>query len=101
MLSAAPEPPMAQQSEASPRPAPAKATADNTARVLPFRRAVPAPPQPLEELAEPLHLFPRILDVPEVAPPPPALGGILIEPEIEEVNQRRPGIEVPLYTATV
>jgi len=79
----------------------AAATAEPTARVLPFRRAVPAPPPPLEELAEPMQLFPRILEVPEVAPPPPALGGILIEPEVEESTPKRPGIEIPLQTASL
>ncbi len=72
-----------------------------TARVLPFRRVSPAPPKPLEELAEPMQLFPRILEVPEVTPPPPALGGILIEPEVKESSPKRPGIEIPLQTASI
>ncbi len=70
-----------------------------TARVIPFRRSSPTPPKPLEELAEPLQLFPRILDVPEIAPPPPALGGILMDPAEEEPNPKRPGIEIPLQTS--
>ena len=79
----------------------APAGPEPTARVLPFRRVSPAPPKPLEELAEPMQLFPRILEVPEVTPPPPALGGILIEPEVKESNPKRPGIEIPLQTASI
>jgi uncharacterized RDD family membrane protein YckC len=75
--------------------------AETTARVIPFPRSTAAPPKPLEELAEPLQLFPRILDVPEVTPPLPALGGILIEPAEEEPNRRRPGIEIPLQTSQI
>lgn len=74
---------------------------DTSARVIPFRRSVPTPPKPLDELAEPLQLFPRIMEVPEVAPPPPALGGILIEPAQEESNPKRPGIEIPLQTSRI
>ena len=74
---------------------------ETTARVIPFRRSTSAPPKPLEELAEPLQLFPRILEVPEVTPPLPALGGILIESEEEEPNPKRPGIEIPLQTSPI
>jgi uncharacterized RDD family membrane protein YckC len=75
--------------------------AESTARVIPFRRSAVVPPKPLEELAEPLQLFPRILEVPEVVPPLPALGGILIEPAPEEPSPKRPGIEIPLQTSRI
>lgn len=42
---------------------------------------------------------PRILEVPEVAPPPPAMGGILIEPVQPQEVQKRPGIDLPLKSA--
>ncbi len=42
---------------------------------------------------------PRILDVPEVVLPPPALGGILMEPVEEPPRERRPGFELPLQSA--
>jgi len=74
---------------------------ESTARVIPFRRSAVVPPKPLEELAEPLQLFPRILEVPEVVPPPPALGGILIEPSPEEPSPKRPGMEIPLQTSRI
>ncbi len=42
---------------------------------------------------------PRILEVPEVAPPPPALGGILIEPVPVREAEKRLGIDIPLQSA--
>jgi uncharacterized RDD family membrane protein YckC len=41
---------------------------------------------------------PRIVEVPEIAPPPPALGGILLPVE-EKEPERRPGFEIPLQSA--
>jgi uncharacterized RDD family membrane protein YckC len=70
-----------------------------TSRVIPFPRPAAEPPPPLYELADPVPSRPRILEAPEVAPPSPALGGILIEPAEEETRERRPGIEVPLQPA--
>jgi uncharacterized RDD family membrane protein YckC len=43
--------------------------------------------------------LPRILEVPEVAPLPPALGGITIEPARVEEPEKRPGIDIPLQSA--
>jgi uncharacterized RDD family membrane protein YckC len=77
-------------------PAVPQRAAEQNPRVIPFPRPAAAPPPPLEELAEPVLSAPRILEAPEVAPPPPALGGILIEPAQEEIQEKRPGIEVPL-----
>ena len=42
---------------------------------------------------------PRILEAPEIVPPPPALGGITIEAAEPKGVQRRPGIDVPLQAA--
>jgi len=69
------------------------------AKVLEFPRAVTLPSQPLDELADPVVDRPRILEVPEVAPPPPALGGILIEPTEVRAEEKRPGFEIPLQPA--
>jgi uncharacterized RDD family membrane protein YckC len=71
-----------------------------TAKIIEFPRfAWAPPPPPLDQLAEPVCDKPRILDVPEVEPPAPALGGITIDPlEIEE-PEKRPGIDIPLQTA--
>ncbi len=76
-----------------------------TAKILEFPRSphdLWAPPAPrLDELAEPAFLPPRILEVPEVAPPPPALGGITIEPAKKPDYEKRPGIDIPLRAATL
>ncbi len=42
---------------------------------------------------------PRILEAPEVVPPPPALGGITIEPAQQPEIEKRPGIDIPLQSA--
>jgi uncharacterized RDD family membrane protein YckC len=71
---------------------------DAGARILEFpRSAAPAPF--LDELAEPVTDRPRILEVPELLLPPPALGGILIEQVEEPAKERRPGFELPLQAA--
>jgi uncharacterized RDD family membrane protein YckC len=64
-----------------------------------FSRADPAPPASYNELAGPVMAPPRILEAPEIVPPPPALGGITIEAAEPNGAQRRPGIEVPLQAA--
>jgi len=73
--------------------------AQETGRLLEFPRVSPPVLPPRDELAEPVFDQPRILEVPEVLPPPPALGGILIEPEEDVANARRPGFELPLQAA--
>jgi uncharacterized RDD family membrane protein YckC len=79
---------------------PPAALPETTARILEFPRSLTfVPPQPLDELAEPVFDRPRILEVPEVAPPPPALGGILIESAEQPASERRPGFEMPLQSA--
>jgi len=89
-----------------PRPEPAETgprvpsfPAEETGKVLEFPRAQGPVLPPRDELAEPVFVQPRILEVPEVLPPPPALGGILIEPIEEVASERRPGFELPLQAA--
>jgi uncharacterized RDD family membrane protein YckC len=74
------------------------ANTEATAKVIEFASYNPAP-RALDELAEPVLDRPRIIETPELAPPPPALGGILIEPVEEPANERRPGFEIPLQAA--
>jgi uncharacterized RDD family membrane protein YckC len=69
------------------------------ARILEFPRSAAAPAPIFDELAEPVMDRPRILEVPELLLPPPALGGILIEPAEEPAKERRPGFELPLQAA--
>jgi uncharacterized RDD family membrane protein YckC len=54
-----------------------------SAKVIEFPRSAAIPVSYANELAEPVLDFdrPRIVEAPETLPPPPALGGILIEPE--------------------
>ena len=66
-------------------------------KLLEFFRPSIAPPEAVEELAEPVIETPRILEVPDVLPPPPALGGILIEPSEDQTP--RSGVELPLRAA--
>ncbi len=73
-----------------------------SAKVIEFPRfAWAPPPPPADQLAEPVSDRPRILEVPEIVPPAPALGGITIEPaEAQEVD-KRPGIDFPLQSASL
>lgn len=72
---------------------------ESTARVLEFPRL--APPMTGDELAEPVFHAPRIVEAPEVVPPPPALGGILIEPLRRPEPERRAGVDFPLQSASI
>jgi uncharacterized RDD family membrane protein YckC len=78
---------------ASPAPTPA------TAKIIEFPRSWTPPPSPIDELAEAVTGRPRILEAPEVVPPPPALGGITIEPAQQPETEKRPGIDIPLQSA--
>jgi hypothetical protein len=85
--------------------------APTTAKIIEFprsefqrsepQRSWTPPPAPLDELAEPVfdRDRPRILEAPEVVPPPPALGGITIEPAQRPEMEKRPGIDIPLQSA--
>ncbi|MEY2413341.1 MAG: hypothetical protein QOD84_1947 [Acidobacteriaceae bacterium] len=79
---------------------PRKSTvAEITGRILEFPRSFFPPSRPADELAEPVFDRPRILEVPEQLPLPPALGGILIEPAEMPAEEKRPGFELPLQPA--
>ena len=99
--SALPEPEPTEVPEAPPAPVertPLAPAVETKAKIIEFPR-VAAPPKPLDELAEPVLDRPRILEAPEPTPPPPALGGIIMEPIPEPPNDRRPGFEIPLQGA--
>lgn len=70
-----------------------------TAKIIEFPRSMYAPPIRLDDLAEPIFDRPRILEAPEVVPPPPALGGMTIEEAERAEPERRPGIDMPLQSA--
>ena len=89
--------PLVPVEDVEPRPAP---VAHASAKIIEFPRFAWAPPAPPpDQLAGPVGEQLRILEVPEVAPPPPALGGITIEPAETEVAEKRPGIDIPLQSA--
>src|SRR5579862_1312207 len=70
------------------------------AKIIEFPRyAWAPPPPPPDQLAEPVSERPRILEVPDVAPPAPALGGITIEAVAQPEAEKRPGIDIPLQSA--
>jgi uncharacterized RDD family membrane protein YckC len=73
------------------------------AKIIEFPRFAwgPPPPPPPDQLAEPVLDRPRILDVPETAAPPPALGGITIEAQQRQELEKRPGIDTPLQTSSL
>ncbi len=77
------------------------AAAPAVGKIIEFPRSWTPPPAPLDELAEPVldRDRPRILEAPEVVPPPPALGGITIEPAQQPEMEKRPGIDIPLQSA--
>jgi uncharacterized RDD family membrane protein YckC len=70
------------------------------AKIIEFPRLAWAPPPPpADQLAEPMVDRPRILEVPEVVPPPPALGGITMDPARLAEPEKRPGIDGPFESA--
>jgi len=77
--------------------APASAN-ETTAKIIEFPKWT-YPPVRYSDLAEPVIDRPRILEAPEIVPPPPALGGITIEEEQKQEPERRPGIDMPLLSA--
>jgi uncharacterized RDD family membrane protein YckC len=71
-----------------------------TARVLEFPRTAPPVYDP-DELAEPMLHRPRIVEAPELLPPPPAMGGILIESPAQPEPERQAGFDMPLRSTAL
>ena len=83
-----------------PQPKPPGRSVRASAKIIEFPGFTWGPPTPPpDQLAEPVFDKPRILEVPEVTPPPPALGGITIEPAPSREIEKRPGIDMPLQSA--
>ena len=79
---------------------PAERSGRPSAKIIEFPGFAWGPPAPPpDQLAEPVFDRPRILEVPEMTPPPPALGGITIEPVPFQEAEKRPGIDLPLQSA--
>ncbi len=78
---------------------PQAAASESTAKIIEFPKWSYTPPVRYSDLAEPVIDRPRILEAPEIVPPPPALGGITMEEEQRQEPERRPGIDMPLQCA--
>lgn len=90
------ESPKSQPPVAPPEPS---VTTEARGKILEFPQPPVAPSRRFDELADPVFDKPRIIEVPDVLPPPPAMGGILIEPSEDVSQERRPGFELPLQSA--
>ncbi len=74
---------------------------EGSAKVIEFPRSAAIPVYHASELADPVFDYdrPRIVEAPEILPPPPALGGMLIESTQPEPADRRAGADSPLSSA--
>ena len=77
------------------------ASAEVTGRILEFPRCAAIPVFHASELADPVIDRPRIVEAPEILPPPPALGGMLIEPARREALDRRGDDALPGAPASI
>jgi uncharacterized RDD family membrane protein YckC len=87
--------------EEVPPPPPKHNRSDHTAKLIEFPRTIYTPQAWANDLAEPILDRPRILEAPEIVPPPPALGGMTIEEVAKPEPERRPGVDMPLRSAPV
>jgi len=69
-------------------------------KIIEFPRSAAIPIFHSSSLADPIFDRPRIVEAPEVLPPPPALGGILIEP-VQKPPDPRAGFESRLKSASI
>jgi uncharacterized RDD family membrane protein YckC len=74
---------------------------EQSAKVIEFPRSAVIPVFSHSELADPILDRPRIVEVPEILPPPPALGGMLMEPAYQEPADRRAGADFPAASASI
>jgi uncharacterized RDD family membrane protein YckC len=69
--------------------------------VIEFPRSAAVPVYHANELAEPIFERPRIVEAPEILPPPPALGGMLLEPARNGEADRRTSADSILPSASL
>jgi len=76
---------------------------EQSAKVLEFPRSAAIPVFQPSDLADPVldRHRPRIVEAPEILPPPPALGGMLIEPAHQEPAERRADIPSAVPSASI
>ncbi len=87
------------RSQASAVPVAEPRVHEGAGKIIEFPRTMYALPSRLSDLADPVMDRPRILEAPELTPPPPALGGMTIEETAKAEPERRPGIDMPLQSA--
>jgi RDD family len=75
--------------------------AEPSAKIIEFPRSAAIPVVHASQLADPIVDVPRIVEAPEVLPPPPALGGMLIEPTRKEGVDRRGDLDLPSIPASI
>jgi uncharacterized RDD family membrane protein YckC len=76
---------------------------EQSAKVIEFPRSAAIPVFQASSLADPVfdQSRPRIVEAPEILPPPPAMGGILIEPVQKESTERRADSVFAAPSATI
>ena len=72
-----------------------------SAKVIEFPRSAAIPTFRSSELADPIFDRPRIVEAPEILPPPPALGGMLMEPAPQAPADRRTTAELSVASASI
>jgi uncharacterized RDD family membrane protein YckC len=75
--------------------------AEPFANVIEFPRSAAIPVFHVSDLADPIFDRPRIVEAPEILPPPPALGGMLIEPMQMEAVERSVGEDFPAESGSL
>jgi uncharacterized RDD family membrane protein YckC len=95
-----PLPPKDVSSIVASHPAVADDEPEPSAKVIEFPRSAAIPVPWIPQLAEPVLDRPRIVEAPEVLPPPPALGGILMEPAITN-EENRTDTDLPQCSASI
>jgi len=75
---------------------------EQSAPVIQFPRSAAIPVSRPNDLADPVLDLdrPRIVEAPEILPPPPALGGMLLEAAEQEQADRRAGTDFPQPSAS-
>jgi len=68
---------------------------ESSAKIIEFPRSAAIPIFQASELADPVLDRPRIVEAPEVVPPPPAMGGILIEGLNKQEAEKRTCLDLP------
>ena len=78
-----------------------QAPEESFTNVIEFPRSAAIPVFHATPLADPIVSRPRIVEAPEIVPPPPALGGILIDPPQSDLTERRFGAELSVPSASI